>query len=101
MGNKEKKGTSPILGNWAKTKKWIDPASLIPEGGEYRKKPWLKKPKKPKAPPGQPDIGPHIGYGGGGTSSGSSVHGSGSYTPSQPSSSSSSGAYSGPRKHGR
>ena len=42
---KEKKGTSPILGNWAKDKKDIDPASLISAVEEYRKKPWLK-PKK-------------------------------------------------------
>ena len=69
------------------------------QGGEFATTP--KKDTKPKAPPGQPDTGPHIGYGGGGTSSGASVHGSGSYTPSQPSSSSSSGAYSGPRKYGR
>ena len=34
---------------------------------------------KPQAPPGQPTTGTHIGYGGGGTSLGSSVHGTGSY----------------------
>ena len=34
---------------------------------------------KPQAPPGQSTTGTHIGYGGGGTSLGSSVHGTGSY----------------------
>ena len=48
-------------------------------GGEFVTTP--KKDTKPKAPPGQPETGPHIGYGGGGTSLGSSVHGTGSYTP--------------------
>ena len=46
---------------------------------------------KPQAPPGQPTTGPHIGYGGGGTSLGSSVHGAGSYNPG-----SSSSSYQGP-----
>ena len=48
-------------------------------GGEFVTTP--KKDTKPKAPPGQPETGHHIGYGGGGTSLGSSVHGTGSYTP--------------------
>ena len=41
--------------------------------------------EKPQAPPGQPTTGTHIGYGGGGPSLGSSVHGGGSYTQSKPS----------------
>jgi len=43
-----------------------------------------KKSTKPQAPPGQPTTGTHIGYGGGGTSLGSSVHGTGSYNKPKP-----------------
>ena len=50
-------------------------------GGDQDDRPVIqpKKDTKSKAPPGQPETGPHIGYGSGGTSLGSSVHGTGSY----------------------
>ena len=62
-----------------KEKEYQDTFSGGDSGGEFVTTP--KKDTKPKAPPGQPETGPHIGYGGGGTSLGSSVHGTGSYTP--------------------